>query len=725
MSECYINGDDVKKHKFDDPISADECNEGFEIKCKDIYGNLIKINGEDSIYYCVETIYGFYNSDKFQEPFNNIRFSDETRRKLEKLNNKYKLIKEKLDFNKLKSLLESKNLEEVKKLNFENYKIKDNLLIDLLSNNINTSLFHFINKEKPYTENMIIEIIKKLRNKNFNFNYFVGYNNINPLIIAIYKEYYDVAEYLINNIRGIDLNIESRKGTPLILAIKNKNTKLAKLLINKGADTNITNRHDLNALFYAVENNNNEIIDLLFEKNPNIDVNTYDDYGNSLFDAFDKNNFKVFEKLIDNGIYLDVKNKKDKTIFEKINYKINNSKTITNELKYLKKLIQNGLKYSKEYLDLLNNNLKRLDRTIDDERNYFNYPQNNYNELIENRNELNNLIENYKDNYIIYYNDFDSKTNQNFYGLTELMIQIINRKIKNLDYLGTLDKNYLNIKEKNNGFTVYDYLLNNYTEERFDIILPLLKQKILNKKILNNLYLKYCENYSNIYHTKYTEVLSKTLRENKDKDSINKLDIRIKQNEVFIELLKNDIDIDININGVPAFILFYLSIKEIYSGWNNYVYAKHSHVKINERYHSQIIEILNIFKNKEINLEFKIDKNKIDKNKIENNKMYLPEFSLTIIDFIYSSYETKEKYDKYKIMLKRDYSNEEYYKKLKNKMLELVIDRTKFKQYYLQYKMMKTRGNRQYNIKQANEIGETQYSIKYIEEYKKITKDII
>lgn len=89
-------------------------------------------------------------------------------------------------------------------------------------------------------------------------------SGFSPLILACYSNNESVAAYLIEK---VDLDYVSNEGTALMAAVVKGNLKLAKLLLEKKANPNLTNKQGTTALIYAVQFKNAELIQLLLKYN--------------------------------------------------------------------------------------------------------------------------------------------------------------------------------------------------------------------------------------------------------------------------------------------------------------------------------------------------------------------------------------------------------------------------------------------------------------------------
>lgn len=115
-----------------------------------------------------------------------------------------------------------------------------------------------------------------------------------PLTLSCYSGNNEVAKYLINNVKS--LNVKSGYGTPLMAAVVKNNTELATLLIKKKANINATDPNGTSALHYAVMFDLEDITKLLVLANANTTLK--DNRGNSAMDyAKIKGNSKIIEIL--------------------------------------------------------------------------------------------------------------------------------------------------------------------------------------------------------------------------------------------------------------------------------------------------------------------------------------------------------------------------------------------------------------------------------------------
>jgi hypothetical protein len=91
-----------------------------------------------------------------------------------------------------------------------------------------------------------------------------------PLLLACYRSNNGVAKYLINI--GSDINGKSKFGTPLMACIVKGNNEIANLLIEKKVDLNFSDMSGMNALLYAVNFKNYEMVSALVKAGVNVDI---------------------------------------------------------------------------------------------------------------------------------------------------------------------------------------------------------------------------------------------------------------------------------------------------------------------------------------------------------------------------------------------------------------------------------------------------------------------
>ena len=117
-----------------------------------------------------------------------------------------------------------------------------------------------------------------------------------PLLLAVYYEKEEVANYLIEN--GATVNEDSAMGSPLMAAVVKNNYTLTEKLLAKGADVNATDANGTTSLIYAVTFQLEDIVDLLLKHNPNILLK--DEKGFSAIDYAEKLPNKAIENKLKN-----------------------------------------------------------------------------------------------------------------------------------------------------------------------------------------------------------------------------------------------------------------------------------------------------------------------------------------------------------------------------------------------------------------------------------------
>ncbi|XP_057318326.1 uncharacterized protein LOC130663224 [Microplitis mediator] len=112
-----------------------------------------------------------------------------------------------------------------------------------------------------------------------------------PLHMAVIKNNFEALDGLISD--GVDINGSFWEKTPLEIAVRRGNKKMAELLVKNKANVNLKTGE--NILHVAVEKNNFELVRMLVDAGA--DVNS----GAILDQAIENNNYKIVEYLISNG----------------------------------------------------------------------------------------------------------------------------------------------------------------------------------------------------------------------------------------------------------------------------------------------------------------------------------------------------------------------------------------------------------------------------------------
>jgi hypothetical protein len=148
------------------------------------------------------------------------------------------------------------------------------------------SLFH---KEKEKVAQFLIE-----KGADIDFDIFVGERVLHQAIkLNADSSYLEYIKVLLKN--GADVDIaDAQSNTPLIIAIKNNQTDVAKLLIDRSKNLNKTNDFGKSALFYAFQYENKDIAKRLLEKGASTSIVSND--GERVNDYASKDMQKLLSK---------------------------------------------------------------------------------------------------------------------------------------------------------------------------------------------------------------------------------------------------------------------------------------------------------------------------------------------------------------------------------------------------------------------------------------------
>jgi ankyrin repeat protein len=134
-----------------------------------------------------------------------------------------------------------------------------------------------------------------------------------PLIFAVSNNQTEVARLLIDY--GSDVNkVTSQTVTPLIIAVKNQNPEIAEALIREGADIDASDKYDATALHYASVYGYFQLVDLLLYYNASIDKKTVDG-STPLFASIWAGNADITDILIQNHANLESRDNQGFTPF--------------------------------------------------------------------------------------------------------------------------------------------------------------------------------------------------------------------------------------------------------------------------------------------------------------------------------------------------------------------------------------------------------------------------
>ncbi|MEI0612043.1 ankyrin repeat domain-containing protein [Brachyspira pilosicoli] len=168
-----------------------------------------------------------------------------------------------------------------------------------------------------------------------------------PLMIAVYKEDYDMVKYLLD--KGANPNTANNENkTALMIANDEGNNNIVKLLIQQGANINTQDEYGITVLMYAAVSGNYEMVKFLLENGANI--NTKDNYGNTVlyyniyYDHYGEkekleNAKKIFNLLIKYGADVNTKNNDGASLLDK-SYRPSTALAQNREM--FKVLVENG-----------------------------------------------------------------------------------------------------------------------------------------------------------------------------------------------------------------------------------------------------------------------------------------------------------------------------------------------------------------------------------------------
>lgn len=107
-----------------------------------------------------------------------------------------------------------------------------------------------------------------------------------PLVHSIISQHFDIVEYLLSECpRAVNLTDKFDK-PPLHFAIESDNVDIFNLLINRGADINLSTMHGITPLMFACTtpklSNRKEMVSILLEKGALVDLMDVLDYKTAL-----------------------------------------------------------------------------------------------------------------------------------------------------------------------------------------------------------------------------------------------------------------------------------------------------------------------------------------------------------------------------------------------------------------------------------------------------------
>ena len=155
--------------------------------------------------------------------------------------------------------------------------------------------FSFAQKDVfSVARNGTVEEMKLLFEKNENCVNEIDNYEFSPLILASYRGNFEVAKYLITIVKNVDY--QSSEGTALMAAVMRNNTELIQLLIEKNANLDLTSKTGVTALMLAIQFKNIEIIKILLHNKANLLLK--DNEGKTAFEyAVNTNDEKIIQLL--------------------------------------------------------------------------------------------------------------------------------------------------------------------------------------------------------------------------------------------------------------------------------------------------------------------------------------------------------------------------------------------------------------------------------------------
>ena len=130
------------------------------------------------------------------------------------------------------------------------------------------------------SRNGTVAELKELMEKNPNSINEQNENGFTPLILACYRGNNDVAKFLIKEVKDIDAL--SEMGTALMACSVKGNVEIAKLLLEKGCNPNLTDSSGTTALILATQFKNIKMIEALLKHNA--DKSKIDNKGKTAFE---------------------------------------------------------------------------------------------------------------------------------------------------------------------------------------------------------------------------------------------------------------------------------------------------------------------------------------------------------------------------------------------------------------------------------------------------------
>ena len=152
----------------------------------------------------------------------------------------------------------------------------------------------------------------------------VDKNNNNALILAVFSRDYELVKFLANyhkdekgriieDIQPIDVNWKNKDGiSALHLAIKLKNFRFARILLEAGVDPNLSDKYGETPIFNAVKEDQPDLIELLLSYGANVNHKNREGQTPVIVASQNKNRQQALLSLIKNGADLTLNDNKNR-----------------------------------------------------------------------------------------------------------------------------------------------------------------------------------------------------------------------------------------------------------------------------------------------------------------------------------------------------------------------------------------------------------------------------
>lgn len=174
--------------------------------------------------------------------------------------------------------------------------------------------FHMVvSKQNPSGDS--IDVLDSLLGYGAKINH-VNHNGHSPLYIACLEQNFKHSKHLLD--KGADINQQSTltRGTALMEACCKPNTEIVEMLLQRGADTTLTNNHGLTALALACMDNNLENVKALIRNGATVSV--HDREGHTpLWTAVINQNFDIALEILATPAYFPPSPAKERAFTER------------------------------------------------------------------------------------------------------------------------------------------------------------------------------------------------------------------------------------------------------------------------------------------------------------------------------------------------------------------------------------------------------------------------